>query len=162
MTERHEYIDTALLFSMVEEELQNGRKVSFTVTGMSMWPFICHGRDSVILRAVDPAVLKVGDIVLFKIPVYEKYLLHRITKLENSRFVSTGDGNCFRDGCFPLSCVIGVVETIEYKGRPIAVSSPIHRLPAALWRLTYPIRPLLLKLLRFGSKIKQRLAGARH
>ena len=32
------------LFSMIEELLAEGRQAAFTVTGMSMWPFLCHGR----------------------------------------------------------------------------------------------------------------------
>ena len=31
------------LFSMIEELLAEGRQAAFTVTGMSMWPFLCHG-----------------------------------------------------------------------------------------------------------------------
>ena len=38
-------ISSEILFAAVEEQLAAGRSASFTVTGMSMWPFLCHGRD---------------------------------------------------------------------------------------------------------------------
>jgi len=157
MTEQHEYMETSQLFSLVEEQLGLGRKASFTVTGMSMWPFLCHGRDSVILRAPVSEEIKVGDIVLLKIPVYEKYLLHRVTKLRDGRVQTTGDNNCFRDGLFPISCIIGVVDSLERKGKAIPVTSRPYRVASSLWRVLYPIRPVLLKLLRLVSKCKNRL-----
>ena len=44
-----------------------------------MWPFICHGRDRVVLSSCTPDQLKVGDIVLFQTPL-GNYMLHRITE----------------------------------------------------------------------------------
>ena len=85
------------LFAAIEEQLALGRKALFTVTGMSMWPFICHGRDSVIVEAGVPDLLRVGDIVLLQTPM-TNYMLHRITGLKEDSFETTGDGNCFRDG----------------------------------------------------------------
>lgn len=39
------WITAQLLFSAISKELASHRRASFTVTGMSMWPFLCHGRD---------------------------------------------------------------------------------------------------------------------
>lgn len=93
-----------LLFAAVEEQLALGRKASFTVTGMSMWPFICHGRDQVVVTACDPDSLRVGDVVLFQTPL-GNYMLHRVTALGPDAFETTGDGNCFFFPCADRFCV---------------------------------------------------------
>ncbi len=51
-------ISSSVLFAAIEEELQNRHQASFTITGMSMWPFLCHGRDKVIITACAAADLK--------------------------------------------------------------------------------------------------------
>ena len=72
-------ISSSVLFAAIEEELQNRHQASFTITGMSMWPFLCHGRDKVIITACAAADLKKGDIVLLQTPL-GNYLLHRVTE----------------------------------------------------------------------------------
>lgn len=89
-------LSSELLFSAVEALLAEGRQAAFTVTGMSMWPFLCHGRDQVIVEAFQSNTLRRGDIILLQTQL-QNYLLHRITKINTNRFVTTGNGNCFRD-----------------------------------------------------------------
>ncbi|HJD40172.1 MAG TPA: hypothetical protein H9913_09095 [Candidatus Blautia stercoripullorum] len=38
-------ISAQLLFSQVEVQLAEGRQAVFTVTGMSIWTFLCYERD---------------------------------------------------------------------------------------------------------------------
>ncbi|MGM9889487.1 MAG: S24/S26 family peptidase, partial [Floccifex porci] len=57
------------LFSVIGEVLAEQRQALFVVTGMSMWPFICHGRDKVIVEKVDSEKLKKGDIILLQTPL---------------------------------------------------------------------------------------------
>lgn len=45
MTEEKRWISAKLLFSAISEQLAENRQAAFTVTGMSMWPFICQMRD---------------------------------------------------------------------------------------------------------------------
>ena len=59
-------IHSSELFLTLLPMLEESRKAVFTVSGMSMWPFICHGRDQVIVTACDPQMLKIGDIILFQ------------------------------------------------------------------------------------------------
>lgn len=51
-------ISSSVLFAAIEEELQNRHQASFTITGMSMWPFLCHERDKVIITSCAAADLK--------------------------------------------------------------------------------------------------------
>ena len=173
-TEKKRYIAPEVLFGLIEEELREGRKASFVVTGMCMWPFICHGRDSVVIEPVTrpastpdeekeaPRDLKIGDIVLLKIPHINgshKYILHRITHIrkEEGLIETTGDGNIYRDGWFPVEYVVARVAEIEYRGRTIDVNSGSQRILSAVWRSLFPVRPGILRLLRGISKVKRRI-----
>ena len=69
-----------------------------------MWPFLCHGRDQVVVEACRPDEIRKVDIVLLH-TYLGNYLVHRVTGIKEDRFETTGDGNCFRDGYFPFSCL---------------------------------------------------------
>ena len=51
MEKEKKLISSQELFSAIGELLAQGRQAVFTVTGMSMWPFLCHGRDQVVVQA---------------------------------------------------------------------------------------------------------------
>jgi hypothetical protein len=146
------------LFNMLLPMLEEGRNAVFTVSGMSMWPFICHGRDQVIVTACDPALLRVGDIILFRTPG-GRYMLHRITALRPDAFETTGDGNCFRDGWFLRDCARAKVVSILRDGKTIDCRSWGWRAIFALWRFLFPIRRHLLRLLlwigRYKAKVRK-------
>lgn len=133
------------LFEPMLPLLQDGLDAEFTVTGNSMWPFLCHKRDKVTVRSVQPAQLRKGDIVLLR--TERGYLLHRITRRRRDMVQTTGDHNCYRDAYVNTSCVLGKVVTFTRKGKVISCSDPLYRLVSRLWCVLFPIRPLLLSLL---------------
>lgn len=142
------------MFPVLLELLDKERQASFRVTGMSMWPFICHGRDQVILEACSGEQIKKGDIVLVSV-CGKKYLLHRITRILPEGLETTGDGNCFRDGIFPRSFVKARVAYIIRKEKKIDCSSRCWRCIFQCWMLLFPIRKQLLYALRKISKLKK-------
>lgn len=142
MEKEKRHLSSKVLFSAVEEQLSCSRQASFTVTGMSMWPFLCHGRDQVIIEAAIPSALRKGDILLFR-ATEEKFLLHRITRLRPDGFETTGDGNLFRDGCFPYTCVIGKVTKAVRKGKLIDCDRKTWRILSHVWMTLYPVRRYL-------------------
>lgn len=152
MKEKH-WISSEALFLAVQESLSQGKMASFTVTGMSMWPFLCHGRDRVVVKACQPANVKKGDIVLLQTSL-GNYLLHRVTKVTGQGFETTGDGNCFRDGCFPFLCLRAKVVKLIRKGKEIDCSLWYWRMVFFIWNLFFPIRKELLWLLRKISQLK--------
>lgn len=143
------------MFPVVLEMLHEGKKGSFTVTGMSMWPFICHGRDKVIVEKVDSEKLKKGDIILLQTPL-GNYLLHRITRIKGDCFETTGDGNCFRDGWFPRSCVRARVVKIIRKEKEMDCDTFGWKIIFWIWGICFPIRRYLLAALRGISRMKDR------
>ncbi len=148
MEREKRWISSEDLFSAVADVLADGKEVSFTVTGKSMWPLMRHGCDRVVVEPVMRENLKVGDIVLFQAASepLSKYLLHRITKLKKNSFETAGDGNCFRDGWFPKEAVIGRAVTVIRPNRTISLNSPIWRVLGRLWIWLFPIRrPLIVR-----------------
>lgn len=140
---------------MIEELLAEGRQAAFTVTGMSMWPFLCHGRDQVVVEACRPDQVRKGDIVLLQ-TCFGNYLLHRITKVSGDRFETTGDGNCFRDGSFPFSCLRARAVRLIRKERRIECGSTRWKVIFSIWMALFPIRGALLHGLRVISRLKGR------
>lgn len=153
MKEEKRWISSEALFSAVEELLAENRQAIFTVTGMSMWPFLCHGRDQAVVEHCNPETLKKGDIVLFQ-TVLGNYMLHRVTGLEENRFETTGDGNCFRDGWFSADCAKARAVTLIRKGQKIDCRSPVWKLIFHVWMFLFPVRKYLLCLLVKFSRWK--------
>ena len=139
MQEEKRWITSKVLFSAISEQLAENRQAAFTVTGMSMWPFLCHGRDQVIVEKSDGNNLKVGDIVLFRV-TDEKYILHRITCLNESFFQTTGDGNLVRDEQMPYNSIIAKVNKIIRNGKTIDCGCRTWTILARIWMLLFPLR----------------------
>lgn len=137
-------ISSEILFSAISEQLNEGRQASFTVTGMSMWPFICHKRDQVIVSSCRTDLLRKGDIILLQTQL-QNYLLHRITKITESGFETTGDGNCFRDGEFPFTCFRAKVTSLVHNGKKIDCDSWKWKIISRLWMALFPIRKWIFK-----------------
>lgn len=149
-------ISSDALFSAMERQFAENRRVIFTVTGMSMWPFLCGGRDRVLLTRCDPAKLRRGDVVLLQTPP-GTYMLHRVTALKTDCFETTGDGNCFRDGFFPLSCIRAQMAGCIRKGKPVSCDARSWRIVSAVWTRLYPVRRYLLRMLRALGAIRAKL-----
>ena len=62
-------VSSDILFTAISEQLAQNRQAAFTVTGMSMWPLLCHGRDQVIVEKTDKKNVKIGDIILYRVSV---------------------------------------------------------------------------------------------
>ena len=145
------------VFPVAEQLLRDGLKVTFTVSGSSMWPLIRHNSDSVLLaRPTRPA--RVGDIVLMHpmLPM-ERYILHRIYNITGDYCIALGDGCLAPDPPIPLDCVIGCVEIIYRGKRTIVCDAPGVRLLSSLWRLLLPIRYLLLRGIRRAVRLRRLL-----
>lgn len=138
------------------EVLDMGYEADFTVTGNSMFPLLAHGRDRVIIKKISTENIKKGDIILFE-AIHDKYLLHRVTRVTPTAFVSTGDANTFEDGTFPKECVIGYVTHIIRKGKKVSVNNFYIKLYTKFWLSTFKFRCSILKAIKILIKIKNNL-----
>ena len=78
-------------FSLVEEEIAEGKPVRFRLKGNSMFPLLRNGKDSVILEKCLPDELKPMDVVLFR--YRGSYVLHRIIQRMGDDLLIQGDGS---------------------------------------------------------------------
>lgn len=143
------------LFPVIEELLAEGRQAAFTVTGTSMWPLLCHGRDQVVIEKCAPGCLRRGDIVLLRTPL-GNYLLHRVTRITDREFETTGDGNCFRDGEFPFSCIRARAVRLVRKGLTIECHNGKYRVLSWIWMRLYLVRRWIFSLWFLTRKVIKR------
>ncbi len=148
------YLPSDVFCPAINEMLNEGLDVEFTVSGNSMWPLLKHGRDKITLTAYNDEAVKKGDIILFE-ALPSKYLLHRVTRVSEANFETTGDRNTFRDGTFHKDCIIGKAVKITRKGKAHKISSLIMRTYAFCWMSTFIIRKPLLRVLTLISKTKK-------
>ena len=138
-------VPNAELIPAIGKLVEEGQEVIFKPKGMSMLPFIRGGRDSVLLRKADE--LKVGDIALAEISK-ERYVLHRIEKMEGETIVLMGDGNLVgRERCRREDVMAIAVKIIKDR-REIDCQSPGHLRNAEIWKRLLPVRRYLLEIYR--------------
>lgn len=118
--------------------------VTICLEGDSMRPLIRRGKDPVtIIPLARP--LEKGDVVLFRLG--ERYIVHRVWKLEDGRVRTFGD-NCWNpDPWIPENQVLGLVVKYARDGRGHRLDTPQARAWGRVWMAIHPIR-LCYKRLR--------------
>jgi hypothetical protein len=133
----------------IEEALrlvQKGVTVTFPVTGQSMLPFIIGGKESVILRR--PGVIGVGDVVLAWVDG-NRYVVHRIIKLDYDRVTLMGDGNVRgTEHCLLKDVKARVTHVVDAKDKTHYLYNRWRMLGAKVWYWLRPIRRYLLAIYR--------------
>ena len=126
--------------------IENGGDFLLHVTGGSMSPTLCGGRDSVLISPLRRTPRR-GDILLI-CTESQSLLLHRVTKCEkNGAFYVCGDAYERGEGPFSASDIVGIASKLYRKGRCLRADSPLLRLYGSLWILLLSQRHRLLRLL---------------
>ena len=133
----------------IEEALrlvQKGVTVTFPVTGQSMLPFIIGGKESVILHR--PGLIAVGDVVLAWVDG-NRYVVHRIIKLDYDRVTLMGDGNvAVTEHCRLNDIKARVTHVVSADNKKRDLYSRWRVRAAKLWYWLRPIRRYLLAIYR--------------
>ena len=135
----------------IEEALrlvQKGVTVTFPVTGQSMLPFIIGGKESVILHR--PGLIDVGDVVLAWVDG-NRYVVHRIIKLDYDRVTLMGDGNVKgTEHCLlkDVKARVRVTHVVSADNKKRDLYSRWRVRAAKLWYWLRPIRRYLLAIYR--------------
>jgi hypothetical protein len=95
------------ILSIIIAALERGQHLRMTVNGRSMSPFIYDG-DIVELEPV--SLPKNGDIVLARFSE-ERYVIHRIIRIEGERFFLRGDAQLYFEGPLTFNTIFGKVTT---------------------------------------------------
>ena len=130
--------------------VHDGVSVTFPVKGRSMLPFIFGGRESVILQK--PQDIQRGQVVLAEIAP-DRYVVHRIIKVETDRITLMGDGNISgTESCPPDKVLAIATHVVDEKGQRRPLYSKGRIAKAKLWYHIRPLRRYILAILRRTCK----------
>ena len=130
--------------------VQDGVSVTFPVKGRSMLPFITGGRESVILQK--PGSLLRGQVVLAQVGP-ERYVVHRIIKVEPDRITLMGDGNIRgTESCTREHVLARATHVVNAKGERRSLDSKGQMFKARVWYRIRPLRRIILAVLRRTCK----------
>lgn len=142
------------LLPVMEEMLAAKGTVTFTVTGMSMWPMLRHGLDTVTLVYPGRPLRK------YDIPLYRRsdgsFVLHRVVAVCEESYTCMGDHQVEREKNVRDEQVIGVVSRFCRGGRSISVNASGYQLYVRLWNLLFPVRYLYVKARCTAGRIRRR------
>ncbi len=136
-------VDTFEYVSVLKELVEEGREVSMLISGSSMSPFLCHGRDQVYFKAPDRP-LRVGDMVFFQ-RRSGQYVLHRICKVKDDGYYIVGDAQTAIEGPVSREQIFALVTRVRRKGRILAPGDFWWEFFARVWVRLIPLRPLLVR-----------------
>lgn len=139
------------LFSLIEDEIESGKKAIITVTGNSMKPFLKHERDQVILEKADPENLKKGDVVLY-VRKDGQFVLHRICKKEQNKFTFLGDAQIIKEYNIEEKQIKAKAVGFIRKGKKQDCNSFKYNVYKSFWTMTFPFRWFTIKAI---GKVKR-------
>ena len=143
-------------FSHIDELLERDGVIVYKTRVVSMRPMLKQNRDLVTVRTFN------GRLKKYVVPLYRRktggFVLHRIIGVRDDCYIIRGD-NTFRKEYVPDSEVIGVLTAFKRKGKDYTVSSSGYKFYARIWNFIYPLRWLLYKGKRIGSKFKRTVFG---
>ena len=143
-------IDNDTFFADVRRLLDQGKRVTIPVKGLSMLPFIRGGKDLVVLEKVG-GNLQRDDIVLFHVGPREggRYVMHRILTMDGDVVDIQGDGVPKTHELVRRNQVIAkAVEILRGGKRRVDPYSPGQRRLVHFWQWLRPVRRYILFIYR--------------
>ena len=132
--------------------VRSGVSVTFPVKGRSMIPFIFGGRESVILQK--PENIKRWQVVMAEVG-YNRYVVHRIIRIDPDHITLMGDGNIRgTECCLPQNVLAIATHVVDLQGRHRPLDTYYQMARARLWYCIRPLRRYILaglRLLRPGK-----------
>ncbi len=110
-------VDTNEYVSVLRELTEQGHEVSIRISGSSMAPFLCHGRDDAWFKKPDRP-LKKGDIVFYQRD-NGQFVLHRIGRIKGQEYYLVGDNQSVIEGPLRRDQIFGLVTKVKRKGKII-------------------------------------------
>lgn len=144
---RTKTIDKGLMSEEIRVLISEGHSVSITVRGNSMNPLIVDRRDKMTLGPWKDTDLHRGCVAFVRDSRGE-YLIHRIIRREGDILTLLGDGNINMTETADVKDVIGIMHSIERKGRTITSDSLLWKAYSWIWMTLEPVRRWPLGLWR--------------
>jgi len=129
----------------IEKYLKSGTPVGFMPQGMSMYPTIVPGRDSVIVEPLAGQKLRRGDVALFRRSKDAPFrpgilVLHRVHKVKNDGIYMVGDNEKQVEGPLAQDQFLGIMTELIRKGKHISVKNLFYRFLTGTWLILRPVR----------------------
>ena len=131
-------------FQCVEQMLQQGKEVEIAVKGQSMRPFLKHGEKVIVAPLTHHTLLKRGMIILAR-TADGTVMMHRIFRISGEQIVMKGDGNLYQTEPIQRNDILGIVTSLNRKGRKVSLYTCPKRWMAQCWQI-YLVRRIGLKL----------------
>ncbi|MBQ7999970.1 MAG: S24/S26 family peptidase [Ruminococcus sp.] len=111
--------------------------------GVSMWPMIRNGKDSVLIEPVD------GRLSKYDIPLYKdrlgRYVIHRIIEVTDTGYIICGDGLFEKEYDITDANIIGIVAGFFRKEKFIPCTSKGYMFYVKLWvGLMFVRKPIIV------------------
>ncbi len=128
--------------SSIEQAVQRGHFV-INPHGVSMWPMIRNGKDSILIEPVE------GRLKKYDIPLYKdnrgRYVIHRIIEVTDTGYVICGDGLFEKEFDITDANIIGIVDGFYRKEKFISCSSKGYMLYVKIWvGLMFMRKPIII------------------
>jgi len=150
------------LMPVIRAALERGQSVRLTANGSSMLPFI-HDGETVELVPPRSSLMR-GDIVLAQ-SEEDKYVLHRVVRIEGDGVYLRGDAQKHREGPLPRHAVLGLAVTSSRHGRVRVLDRGAWHWLGLVWMrsgwLGLYLLQIALRLRWAGSALRRRLLSIR-
>ncbi|HIU68495.1 MAG TPA: S24/S26 family peptidase [Candidatus Scubalenecus merdavium] len=141
----------------IEHVLQRYGHYTGVTKGNSMWPLLHENKDNIIVLKTQ------GRLKKYDVPVYiaesGKYTLHRIVRVRENDYVIMGD-NLLTKEYVTDSQICGRLAGFYKNGKKYVDcdTSRLYKLYSRVWVFLIPVRPCIMALHRFLSKLKRGFA----
>ena len=139
MEHKVKMMDPEQLIPPLMELLEDTPSVPLLISGDSMTPFLCHGRDTVYLSKIADAP-KRGDMILYR-RSNGNYVLHRIYAAEGDTYTLVGDGQVSLEPGIRREQMLAIVHAVRRNGKLLKKGDPCWDFYETLWLRMVPIRP---------------------
>ena len=138
-------LDLKDMLPAVRDTIARGGSVRLPVAGSSMQPTMYPHRDWVTLTAA-PSVLRRGDLPLY-CRANGSAVLHRVVSVQSDgTYTMCGDHQYIREPGIRHDQIVGLVTTLNRKGKEIPVTAMRYRLWIRFWIWMLPLRRHCLRL----------------
>ena len=151
---KHKEVKAEGLFTVVREVLDRGSGAKIAVTGMSMYPFLREGIDSVELSKSAFADIRVGDITVI-LRDNGQFIMHRVMKKEKDCFYIAGDAQWWLEGPLNSTQLVAVVRAVWRNDKRIDCSDKAWKLMSRIWMSSRPFRQGIMLLIKIYGRLRR-------
>lgn len=148
-------IELRELLPIMQEKLQDGGEISFTVSGTSMQPMVFDRKDTVTIKKLE------GRLKKYDVPFYRRdngqFVFHRIVKVQkNGNYTCRGDNQVINEPDVRHDQIIGVLTSFNRRGKTVVVGKSFwYDVYCRLWMAA----PFFKRVKNYLFRIRQKLKG---